>query len=67
MCDEAQRLEATMIVVGNHRVQGLTRVLGAVATDVTRHAPCDVLIANTTTDSTVDADRFERGAGSGRS
>ena len=52
MCDEAQRLEATMIVVGNRRVQGLARVLGAVASDVARQAPCDVLIANTTTDST---------------
>jgi nucleotide-binding universal stress UspA family protein len=48
MCDEAQRLNASMIVVGNRRVQGLSRVLGAVATDVARQAPCDVLIANTT-------------------
>jgi nucleotide-binding universal stress UspA family protein len=47
MCDEAQRLQASMIVVGNRRVQGLARVLGAVATDVARQAPCDVLIANT--------------------
>jgi nucleotide-binding universal stress UspA family protein len=50
ICDEARRLQATMIVVGNRRVQGLTRVLGAVATDVARQAPCDVLVANTTTD-----------------
>jgi nucleotide-binding universal stress UspA family protein len=50
LCDEAQRLQATMIVVGNRRVQGLTRVLGAVATDVARQAPCDVLVANTTDD-----------------
>jgi nucleotide-binding universal stress UspA family protein len=47
MCEEAERLNASMIVVGNRRVQGLSRVLGAVATDVVRHAPCDVLVANT--------------------
>jgi len=48
MCDEATRLEARTIVVGNRRVQGVTRVLGSIAADVTKHAPCDVLIANTT-------------------
>jgi trk system potassium uptake protein TrkA len=48
ICDEATRLNARMIVVGNRRVQGLARMLGAVATDVARRAPCDVLVANTT-------------------
>jgi len=48
MCDEATRLEARTIVVGNRRVQGVTRVLGSIAADVTKHAPCDVLIANST-------------------
>ena len=48
MCEEATRLEARTIVVGNRRVQGVTRVLGSIAADVTKHAPCDVLIANTT-------------------
>ncbi len=48
MCEEATRLEAKMIVVGNRRVQGMSRVLGSIAADVARHAPCDVLIANTT-------------------
>lgn len=47
LCAEAERLDAAMIVVGNRRVRGIARVLGAVATDVTRNAPCDVLIANT--------------------
>lgn len=47
LCEEASRLHAQLIVVGNRRVQGVSRVLGAVATDVARHAPCDVLIANT--------------------
>lgn len=50
LCEEAQRLQATMIVVGNRRVQSISRVLGAVATDVTRQAPCDVYIANSVAD-----------------
>jgi nucleotide-binding universal stress UspA family protein len=50
MCDEAERLKATMIVVGNRRVQGMARVLGAIATDVARQAPCNVLVAHTTAD-----------------
>jgi nucleotide-binding universal stress UspA family protein len=48
LCDEARRLEARMIVVGNRRVQSAARVLGSIASDVARHAPCDVLIVNTT-------------------
>jgi len=48
MCDEAERLDAGMIVVGNRRVQGVSRVLGSIAGEVLKHAPCDVLIANTT-------------------
>ena len=50
LCEEAERLEASIIVVGNRRVQGAARLLGAVATDVARQAPCDVLIANTTSE-----------------
>ena len=50
MCDEAERLGARMIVVGNRRVQGVSRVLGSVAGDVAKQANCDVLIANTTGD-----------------
>ena len=48
MCDEATRLQARMIVVGNRRVQGASRVLGSIAADVAKRADCDVLIANTT-------------------
>ena len=48
MVNEAERLKASMIVVGNRRVQGMSRVLGSIAGDVLKHAPCDVLIANTT-------------------
>lgn len=48
MCDEAERLGAQMIVVGNRRVQGISRVLGAIGLDVARRASCDVLISDTT-------------------
>lgn len=47
LCEEASRLDARAIVVGNRRVQGASRVLGSVAGDVTRQAPCDVMVANT--------------------
>lgn len=48
LCDEARRLDARTIVIGNRRVQGVTRVLGSVAGNVLKHAACDVLIVNTT-------------------
>ena len=47
ICEEATRLDASMIVVGNRRVKGIGRVLGSVAAAVTKRAPCDVLIAHT--------------------
>lgn len=47
LVEEAERLDASMIVVGNRRVKGVARVLGAVAIDVIHHAPCDVLVVNT--------------------
>ena len=50
ICDEAKRLDARLIVVGNKRVQGLARVLGSVAGDVMKHAHCDVYVANTRPD-----------------
>ncbi len=51
LCDEAERVSAQMIVVGNRRVKGISRVLGSVATDVARRASCDVLISDTTSDA----------------
>ena len=48
LCEEATRVQARMIVVGNRRVQGPTRLLGSIASDVAKRADCDVLIANTT-------------------
>jgi len=47
LVEEAERLGATLIVVGNKRVQGLARILGSIAADVARQAPCDVYIAHT--------------------
>lgn len=47
LCDEADRLDARMIVVGNRRVQSASRVLGSVASQVARHANCDVFVVNT--------------------
>ncbi|HEY5662974.1 MAG TPA: universal stress protein [Ilumatobacter sp.] len=47
ICAEAERIGARTIVVGNRRVQGMARVLGSIAGDVLKHAPCDVLVANT--------------------
>jgi len=48
LCEEAKRLDAEMIIVGNRRVQGMSRVLGSIAMDVARNAPCNVLIVHTT-------------------
>jgi nucleotide-binding universal stress UspA family protein len=47
LVEEAVRLEANLIVVGNRRVQGISRVLGSVASGVAAHAPCDVYIVRT--------------------
>lgn len=43
----AEYAGATLIVIGNKRVQGVSRILGSVAVDVVRKAPCDVYIAHT--------------------
>ena len=45
--DTAKRFEATLIVVGNVRMQGAARLFGSVGNDVTHHAPCDVLVVKT--------------------
>ncbi|KQT93491.1 hypothetical protein ASG49_00235 [Marmoricola sp. Leaf446] len=47
LVDEATRLGAAVIVVGNRRVQGVGRLLGSVASGVAAHAPCDVYIVKT--------------------
>lgn len=43
----ASEINADLIVVGNKRVQGITRVLGSVASSVAAEAHCDVYIAYT--------------------
>jgi len=48
LVDEASRLDAALVVVGNRRMQGVGRVLGSVANSVSHNAPCDVYIAKTT-------------------
>jgi len=47
LVDEAGRLDADLILVGSRRMQGVGRLLGAVANDVAHHAPCSVYIAKT--------------------
>jgi nucleotide-binding universal stress UspA family protein len=47
LCDEAERISASCIVVGNKRVQGMARLLGSVAGGVAKSAPCDVLVVHT--------------------
>ena len=47
LCAEAERLDASMIVVGSARTRGLGRILGSVANDVIRQAPCAVHVAKT--------------------
>jgi nucleotide-binding universal stress UspA family protein len=48
LIEVATDLEASMIVVGNRRMQGIGRLLGSVANDVAHRAPCDVHIVKTT-------------------
>ncbi|MDW3177765.1 MAG: universal stress protein [Acidimicrobiia bacterium] len=47
LLEEASRIDADLILVGNRHVQGISRVLGSVAEDVAHKAPCAVLIAKT--------------------
>jgi nucleotide-binding universal stress UspA family protein len=47
ICREAERVGAEFVVVGNRRVRGIGRVLGSIANDVLRNAPCHVLVADT--------------------
>ncbi len=47
LLDEAVRIDADLILVGNRRPQGIGRVLGSIAENVAQKAPCAVLIAKT--------------------
>lgn len=44
---KAEELDVDLIVVGNKRVQGLGRMLGSIASHVTKSAHCDVYVAHT--------------------
>lgn len=48
LVEYAEKIEADVVVVGNRRVQGISRVLGSVAIDVLRDASCAVYVAKTT-------------------
>lgn len=45
--DQAEKVGAALIIIGNVRMQGAKRVLGAVANDIIHRAPCDVLLVKT--------------------
>ena len=47
LLDEAERVDADLIFVGNKHCQGISRVLGSVAEDVAQKASCAVLVAKT--------------------
>lgn len=47
LLEVASASNATLIVVGNKRVQGTKRLMGSIATSVAHSAPCDVYIAHT--------------------
>ncbi len=44
LVSEAERLDADLIVVGNVRMQGISRIFGSVGGEVIHHAPCNVLV-----------------------
>jgi nucleotide-binding universal stress UspA family protein len=48
ICDVAEEVNADLIIVGNKGMVGMRRVLGSVPNSVAHHAPCSVLIADTT-------------------
>lgn len=49
LIDLAESAKADLIVVGNRGMSGVKRfVLGSVSNNVSHHAPCSVLIVNTT-------------------
>ena len=50
LCDFAAHIGADLIVVGNRGMQGGRRFLGSVPNTVSHHAPCSVLIVDTTHD-----------------
>lgn len=50
LVQQAERLDADAIVVGNKKPQGLQRMLGSISRNVAAAANCDLYIVNTTRD-----------------
>jgi nucleotide-binding universal stress UspA family protein len=48
LIEAAQQYDAGLIVLGSRGMRGARRVLGSVPNKVSHHAPCDVLIVQTT-------------------
>jgi nucleotide-binding universal stress UspA family protein len=48
LIDAAKQHDADLIVLGSRGMRGARRVLGSVPNKVSHHAPCDVLIVQTT-------------------
>ncbi len=47
LLNEAEQIDADVIVVGNKRVQGPTRFLGSIARTIAAEAHCDLYLVNT--------------------
>jgi nucleotide-binding universal stress UspA family protein len=47
LLDLAEEVGADLIIVGNHGMLGVRRFVGSVPNTISHHAPCDVLIVNT--------------------
>lgn len=51
ICRVAARIGADLVIVGNKGMRGARRVLGSVPNSIAHHAPCAVLIVDTTASS----------------
>ena len=47
LCDLAERIDADLLIVGNRGMQGGRRFLGSVPNTISHHAPCSVMIIDT--------------------
>lgn len=48
LCDLAESVDADLLLVGNRGMHGGRRFLGSVPNTISHHAPCSVLIYETT-------------------
>jgi nucleotide-binding universal stress UspA family protein len=56
LCDLAERVGADVLVVGNRGMKGGRRFLGSVPNTISHHAPCSVLIVDTSHGDEPDGD-----------